>query len=455
MVCCVGSKPARRADVHDPAPAELLSSDGKAASDEREESNTGAALAETQTGEAGVAAADTGAALAETQAGEAGVVVADAALEAGAGEPPVGRNHERAVDDEAAAAEAAVGAGVDEAPIAAGEVVESSDIALISARISSGSHLSSGSRISSGSPARRPTEETLLPEPKDKRSGATLAEEWDDLDADELEVLRKVRGWLGAEAFERVPLDLLVTFTRGYAYRADRADASFVFLERALKWRAETAADRIVLQQLPNRELFEELCPSAPMGHDKHGHTVIIERLGRVQVKELFRHFDEETYIRHQAFSREAVRLISTANSLRLGRRIYKVVVVLDLEGLSVAHVGQKFINLCKKVNGLFGWHYPETAYNFYVINAPLAFRAAWAIAKQFIHPITVSKFSILGTEWRKTFDEAGIVLTQASPTKLGGWAAAVRKVLDEHPADRLCRGFMPETDLARLRALP
>ena len=106
------------------------------------------------------------------------------------------------------------------------------------------------------------------------------------------------------------------------------------------------------------------------------------------------------------------MRLLSTANSTRLGRRLYKVLVVIDLEGLSLSHVGSRFVRLCKRVNETFGWHYPETAFRFYVINAPLVFRTAWGVAKSFIHPITVQKFSILGSGWRRTFAEAGITLT-------------------------------------------
>lgn len=176
----------------------------------------------------------------------------------------------------------------------------------------------------------------------------------------------------------------------------------------------------------------------------------MLERLGRVRVAELLKAFSEEEYLRQQAFSREAVRLLSTANSTRLGRRLYKVLVVIDLEGLSLSHVGSRFVRLCKRVNETFGWHYPETAFRFYVINAPLVFRTAWGVAKSFIHPITVQKFSILGSGWRRTFAEAGITLTtgEASPTS---WSAAVRAAVEEHGPELLGRGYMPADDLERL----
>jgi len=207
----------------------------------------------------------------------------------------------------------------------------------------------------------RPCLAKLLPDPKDKHAGVVPAAEWEPLSDGELEVVRAIRGWLGEETAAACPRDLLVTFTRGYAYRPDWSQASFVFLERALAWREEMGAGSICFGAPPaRRELFEELCPSGLIGHDSLGHLVVLERFGRVRVTELLKAFSEEEYLRQQAFSREAVRLLSTANSTRLGRRLYKVVVVIDVEGLSLSHVGPRFVRLCKRVNETFGWHYPD-----------------------------------------------------------------------------------------------
>mmetsp|Transcript_25783 Transcript_25783/g.71089 ORF Transcript_25783/g.71089 Transcript_25783/m.71089 type:complete len:439 (-) Transcript_25783:319-1635(-) len=301
----------------------------------------------------------------------------------------------------------------------------------------------------------RPTVESLLPEPKNKHANASTANEWDLLSPDELRVLRRAREWLGSELFSQAPLDLLVTFARGYAYCNDWAEASTAHLEHALKWRAEMNANTVVASGLPNRELFEKMCQNGPIGHDSHGHLVILERLGRVNVGQLLQAFDEESYIRHQLFSREAVRMINTAKSLRTGKRVYKVVVVIDLDGLSMSHLSKRFVNLMKRVNDQFAEHYPETAFKFYVINAPLVFRTAWAIAKQWMHPITVRKFSIMGSDYRRKFDDAGIVLLEDDiPKTVKGWAEEVQNVIDEFGVSRLSRGYMPEKDLTEVSSV-
>jgi hypothetical protein len=117
-----------------------------------------------------------------------------------------------------------------------------------------------------------PTAESLLPDvpKKDFRT----ADEWAPLAPDELAVARRVRDWLGAERFGSVPHDLLVTFIRGYAYRTDWAECTYVFLERALAWRAERQLDRIITRSMPNRHTFETVCPSGPVGFDDEGHMV-------------------------------------------------------------------------------------------------------------------------------------------------------------------------------------
>lgn len=117
-----------------------------------------------------------------------------------------------------------------------------------------------------------PTAESLLPDApkKDFRT----ADEWAPLTPAELAVAVRVRDWLGAERFSTVPNDLLVTFIRGYAYRADWAECTYVFLERALTWRAERKLDRVIARTMPNRHTFETVCPSGPVGFDDEGHMV-------------------------------------------------------------------------------------------------------------------------------------------------------------------------------------
>lgn len=298
-----------------------------------------------------------------------------------------------------------------------------------------------------------PTMETLLPDAAKKDFGPV--EEWSPLTTEELDVARRVRLWLGAERFDKVPYDLLVTFIRGYAYRTDWAESTFVYLERALKWRSENGIDGILCNTPAKRETFEAVCPSGPVGFDADGHMVICERLGRTDVTRLFAHFDEDQYITHQAFSREVVRAYCTANSIRRQKRLYKVVVLLDMKSMGMAHVSKRLMSIVKTVNSLFGWYYPETVHKFYVINAPLVFRTAWSIIRPLVHPITAAKFHILGPDWRTRVRAAGIQIKGGDlPDSLPSWSAEAQRLIQEYSGPVLDAGWMPPDDLKAMAEL-
>ncbi|EOD30607.1 hypothetical protein EMIHUDRAFT_456499 [Emiliania huxleyi CCMP1516] len=160
----------------------------------------------------------------------------------------------------------------------------------------------------------------------------------------------------------------------------------------------------------------------------------------------------DESYIQHQAYTREVARLYNAANSKAKGRRLYKVVYVLDLRGMGVAHLNKRLLSLIKEVNELFGWYYPETVYQFYIINVPLVFRTGWSIIKPWIHPITAAKFAVLGGDWGKRLDQAGISLTGGDlPRRLPSWMAEAERLLERETLETLSLGYMPHDDLASL----
>ena len=216
--------------------------------------------------------------------------------------------------------------------------------------------------------------------------------------------MKQMCEWLGPERLSKLPLDLVPCFIRGYAYRMDRAEATCAFLDRCIGWRAEQGADSICSQNLPKRERFEELMPEGPIGFDGEGHPVVLQRAGAFDVPAILREFDEASHLRQQMFSREALRLYSTANSLQRGKRIYKSVCVVDMKGLGPSF--RQLMDRLKASNAVFSWHYPESVHRFYIINTPLFFRALWAIVKGWLHPITASKIDILGYNYVEVFQQ-------------------------------------------------
>ena len=83
-----------------------------------------------------------------------------------------------------------------------------------------------------------------------------------------------------------------------------------------------------------------------------------------------------------------------------------------------------------------------------------MVFKLAWAIARRFLHPVTVAKFEIVGRQWQKTLDDAGVVLLNGGtiPAKMRGWAVEVQEAIGEFGQDALSPGFMPEADRLAMR---
>jgi hypothetical protein len=228
---------------------------------------------------------------------------------------------------------------------------------------------------SSDAAGSRPTVEGLAPEVI--KASYRVRDEWEPLQKDELEVVRSIKGWLGSE-FGDLPVDLLVSFVRGYAYHPEWARASFAYLERGLRWRKEVAADYLAIRperMPPRRAEYEALVQAGPIGFDADGHPVILDRFGACQPAKLLAAFDQQAFILQQAFSRECLRAYAEANCTRRKRRLYKTVQVVDLEGFGWAHTDKRMYAIMSACNEIFAWNYPESMHKIIIINAPMAFQ--------------------------------------------------------------------------------
>ena len=264
-------------------------------------------------------------------------------------------------------------------------------------------------KASSDAAGSRPTVEGLAPEVI--KASYRVRDEWEPLQEDELKVVRSIKGWLGPE-FGELPVDLLVSFVRGYAYHPEWARASFAYLERGLLWRKKVTADLLVIQPQrmpPNRAQFEalvqagpnpspspnpnpnpnlnphpnpnpnpdrNLVQAGPIGFDAEGHPVILDRFGACQPAKLLEAFDQESFILQQAFSRECLRAYAQDNCTRRKRRLYKTVQVVDLQGFGWGHTDKRMYGLMSACNDVFAWNYPESMHKIIIINAPMAFQA-------------------------------------------------------------------------------
>jgi hypothetical protein len=285
-----------------------------------------------------------------------------------------------------------------------------------------------------------PTRATLLPDNKVKNFKPRA--EWDPYSEEELDVLARISQWLREEEFAKVPQDLLACFLRGYAYKTDWAETSFVELKENIEWRQVVEADGILKAPPPNRGLFEQFNQGGPIGHDSYGHVVEVVRLGRIEVSRLFKTFELDDILRHIMYAAEAKRAFNVANSHERGKRLTKTVVVIDCAGLGTSHLQKNFVTLMKKTSEVLSGHYPETMFKTYVINGPFIVRAAWNLVRPMIHPITVAKFTILGSGWEKVFERDGIILDGGEMPKHVSWTDAANAAIARHGAQVRNAGY-------------
>lgn len=314
-----------------------------------------------------------------------------------------------------------------------------------------------------------PTVATIQPE--QKLPGVPVsAIEWELLDSTELDVLCALKEWAaradsGGLDFHAIPHDLLVCFLRGYSYRSDWARASFAYLHRAMRWRRKERIETLMLASMEESEgghlplkraVFERLFPSGPIGVDAEGHPVILERPCACHPAELQRQFSREAFLRHAAYSRECIRAYLSLASHRAGRRIYKVVFILDIAGLSFAHTESGAIGLLRAYNASFSDSYPESVARILVINAPVVFSVVFSLIRPFLHPVTVSKLSVCSSHYAASLREHGITLRaeygSTVPDATPSWVAEMREVRAELPADALERGYLPAADADAMR---
>src|SRR4051812_41303210 len=67
----------------------------------------------------------------------------------------------------------------------------------------------------------------------------------------------------------------------------------------------------------------------------------------------------------------------------------YKNIVILDLQGLGMSHMGSKFTTPMKSFIQIDQEYYPESLFQMVVTNAGFIVRSLWALVSPFIDPLT------------------------------------------------------------------
>ncbi|KAG8630504.1 hypothetical protein KVT40_002123 [Elsinoe batatas] len=197
---------------------------------------------------------------------------------------------------------------------------------------------------------------------------------------------------------ERLDTLTLLRFLRARKFNVELSKQMFIDCE---KWRKEFGGGIDNLLQTfdfgDEKKKLEHLYPQYYHGTDKDGRPVYIERLGNINLTEMYKITTEERLLSNLVVEYEKVsdpRL--PACSRQSGHLLETCCTIMDLKGVGLTNVGQVY-GYMGKASGVSQNYYPERLGKLFVINAPWGFSSVFAVVKKFLDPVTVAKIHVLG----------------------------------------------------------
>lgn len=192
-------------------------------------------------------------------------------------------------------------------------------------------------------------------------------------------------------------------------------------------WRDRVDFYNYLRMPIPHSEEFHTSWPEAIYGKDKYGHRVIAMKTGDIDTEALGK-IPEDLMCALQGQKMQSYAQYKLDSSAKEGARRYKHIVIIDGGGIGMSMLSGKKRTIMKKIFAVGADFYPESIWKIYVVNAPMMFRAVWAVVKPWLHPITVAKVHILGSysSSLKTMTADGGLTADALPDWMGGTCKGV-----------------------------
>lgn len=187
-----------------------------------------------------------------------------------------------------------------------------------------------------------------------------------------------------------------------------------------IKWRKENNVDEIDKFVFSEIDEVKQFYPHGYFKTDKEGRPIYIERIGNLQLQQLFKVTTQERLIKYYIQSYERlVHEILPACSKAAGRRVDQSFTILDLKGGSMKMMSGQVYDFVKLASNIGQDYYPEILGKMYIVNAPMLFSGIWAIIKPWIDEKTRNKIKILGSSFQKELLEH--IDAENLPDFLGG----------------------------------
>jgi hypothetical protein len=214
----------------------------------------------------------------------------------------------------------------------------------------------------------------------------------------QLHILEKFKKELKEEGHfveERMDDAMLLRFLRARKFDIIKAKEMLIDCE---KWRIEFGVDDIVENfDFKEREVVNRYYPQYYHKTDKDGRPIYIQRLGQLDIKALYAATTTERQLQRLVLEYEkSLTERLPASSRAVGHPIETYCTILDLGGVSLSNF-YRVRDYVSAASSIGQNRYPETMGKFYIINAPWAFSAVWAIVRPWLDEVTVAKIEILG----------------------------------------------------------
>ncbi|KAM5312706.1 SEC14-like protein 4 isoform 1-T1 [Glossophaga mutica] len=219
--------------------------------------------------------------------------------------------------------------------------------------------------------------------------------------------------------------DLLPTLPKADDYfllrwlRAQKFDLkkSEDMLRKHLEFRKQQDLDNIFTWQ-PS-EVVQLYDSGGLCGYDYDGCPVWFEIVGNLDTKGLLLSASKQELIRKRIKACELLLRECELQSQKLGRKIETMIMVADMQGLSLKHLWKPAVEVYQQFFLILDANYPETVKNLIMVRAPKLFPVAFNLVKPFISEETRKKIVILGDNWKQELPK--FISPDQLPMEFGG----------------------------------
>lgn len=194
----------------------------------------------------------------------------------------------------------------------------------------------------------------------------------------------------------------VIQCVRGFQTYTPRNEETRKALKMIWDWREEVDYEKFLTSSVPGVsmeevEAFHKAWPEKYFGTDKYGHVLTVTAVANINIGVL-EAMNEEIMFKIIAQKLAGFTEYRKKLSAASGVQRYKYSICLDLKGCGMSLLGGRKRGMIQKVLDVAKNYFPETVWKIYCVNTPMMFRAAWAVVKPWLHPITQAKMNIINS---------------------------------------------------------